>query len=67
MTDCYIHDGAATSPVLAKQLLSDTSSHDVAALMPREYEVGLAPRVAAPMFAGHAPQVLAATLQAIGS
>jgi hypothetical protein len=27
LTDCSIHDGAATSPVLAKQLLSDRRSH----------------------------------------
>ena len=27
LTDCSIHDGAATSPVLAKQLLSDRSGH----------------------------------------
>src|SRR5450759_5763 len=31
-TDCSIHDGAATSPVLAKQLLSDKTSHAGAAM-----------------------------------
>jgi hypothetical protein len=29
-TDCSIHDGAATSPVLAKQLLSDKLGHRAA-------------------------------------
>jgi hypothetical protein len=27
LTDCSIHDGAATSPVLARQLLPDKTSH----------------------------------------
>jgi hypothetical protein len=40
LTDCSIHDGAATSRVLAKQLLSDKWSHasDVSYAYARDHE-----------------------------